>query len=162
MYEKEIKSRTPRTSFYNCLKNAAKQFYLTDKDGHFIISGYPWGVILARNTMMALPGLTLAINHREDFEEIMATAAQALRKFMTTGSLSYRIHGIDLPDIPLWCVWAIQQYAKTQGNEACRERYLDLLAEIADYVLSDSHPNLRVDPETVCSKPLALRNPYLG
>ena len=32
MYEAEIASRTPRTSFDNCLKNAAKQFYLKDGD----------------------------------------------------------------------------------------------------------------------------------
>ncbi len=159
MYEKEIQSRTPRTSFYNCLKNAAKQFHLTDKDGHFIISGYPWGIVLARNTMMALPGLTLAINHREDFEEIMATAAGALRNFMAKGEVSGRIHGIDLPDIPLWCVWAIQQYAKTQGNDAARERYLTLLAEIADYVLGDFHPNLCVDPETGLLETLGTSQP---
>ncbi len=148
MYEKEIATRTPRTSFYNCLKNAAKQFYLTDADGHFIISGYPWGVILARNTMMALPGLTLAINHREDFELIMATAAEALTRFMDTGEISDRIHGIDLPDIPLWAAWAIQQYAKTQGDDAARRLYMPLLAKMLDYILDDGHPNLRVSPET--------------
>ncbi|MGM9870789.1 MAG: glycogen debranching enzyme N-terminal domain-containing protein [Muribaculaceae bacterium] len=159
MYEWEIKSRTPRTSFYNCLKNAAKQFYLTDRDGHFIISGYPWGVILARNTMMALPGLTLAINHREDFENIMATATRALRTFMATGELDERIQGIDLPDIPLWCVWAIQQYAKTQGNDDTRRLYMQLLADIADYVLDNGHPNLRVDPETGLLETLGATHP---
>ena len=145
MYEKEIASRTPRTSFYNCLKNAAKQFYLTDSDGHFIISGYPWGIILARNTMMALPGLTLAIDHRNDFEAIMATAAAQLREFMETGQLSARIHGIDLPDVPLWCVWAIQQYAKNAGEDATRSLYMQLLAQIADYILDGGHHNLKVD-----------------
>lgn len=145
MYEKEIASRTPRTSFYNCLKNAAKQFYLTDSEGHFVISGYPWGIILARNTMMALPGLTLAIDHRNDFEEIMATAAAHLKEFMETGRLSTRIHGIDLPDVPLWCVWAIQQYAKNAGDEATRALYMPLLAQIADYILDGCHHNLKVD-----------------
>lgn len=159
MYEKEIKSRTPRTSFFNCLKNAAKQFYLTDRDGHFIISGYPWGVILARNTMMALPGLTLAIDHRDDFVEIMATASQALVRFMTTGEHSERIHGIELPDIPLWCVWAIQQFAKTQGNDEARKLYIGLLADIADYVLDNGHPNLRVDPETGLLETLGTSQP---
>ena len=32
MYEGEIATRTCRTSFFNCLKNAAKQFYLKDAD----------------------------------------------------------------------------------------------------------------------------------
>ena len=75
MYEKEIASRTCRSSFFNCLKNAAKQFYLKDNDGDFILSGYPWGTVLARNTFMSLPGTTLAIDHKDDFESIMSTAS---------------------------------------------------------------------------------------
>jgi len=145
MYEKEIVSRTPRSSFFNCLKNAAKQFYLTDKEGHFIISGYPWGIILARNTMMSLPGLTLAIDHVKDFEDIMDTAAESLKTFMEKGELSKRIHGIDLPDIPLWCIWSLQQYAKNLGEDAARKRYMNLIAEIVDYILDNGHPNLRID-----------------
>ena len=145
MYEKEIASRTPRTSFYNCLKNSAKQFYLTDKEGHFIISGYPWGTIIARNTMMSLPGLTLAINHQKDYEEIMNTFYTQYRRFMTEGELSDRIHGIDLPDIPLWMVWALQQYAKTEGEEAARNLYMDQIADVLDWIIDNGHPNLRVD-----------------
>ncbi len=145
MYEAEIASRTPRTSFYNCLKNAAKQFYLKDRDAMYVISGYPWGVILARNTFMAVPGLTLAIDHRDDYEKIMATALGALKDFMTTGERSERIQGIDLPDIPLWAVWAIQQYAKTVGQDSAGEKYMASIAEILDYILDNRHPNLQVD-----------------
>lgn len=42
MYETEIATRTCRTSFFNCLKNAVKQCYFKDKDGMFLLSGYPW------------------------------------------------------------------------------------------------------------------------
>ena len=159
MYEKEKLSRTPRSSFFNCLKNAAKQFYLTDKDGHFIISGYPFGRILARNTMMSLPGLTLAIDHRQDFEDIMATASNELKNFMHSGQLSPRIEGIDLPDIPLWCIWALQQYAKSLGTDEARNKYMGLVAEITDYVLDNKHPNLRVDEATGLVSTLGTTNP---
>lgn len=145
MYEAEIATRTPRTSFYNCLKNAAKQFYLKDRDRMYVISGYPWGVVLARNTFMAVPGLTLAIDHRADFEKIIATATDALLEFMVDGRRSERIQGIDLPDIPLWAVWALQQYAKTVGTDEARERYMDLIVSILDYLLDNRHPNLQVD-----------------
>ena len=104
MYEVEIASRTPRTSFFNCLKNSAKQFYLRRGDGMYIISGFPWGVVLARNTFMAVPGLTLAIDHRDDYEAIMATALKELLHFVDNGKTSEIIRGIDLPDIPLWAI----------------------------------------------------------
>ena len=144
MYLKEIESRTCRTSFFNCLKNAAKQFYLTEGDKMYMLSGYPWGTVLARNTFMSLPGNTLAIDHKEDFERIMATAVLALTHFMDCGEESSHIHGIDLPDIPLWAVWAAQQYAKNQGLGQAREKYMELVAHVLDYIINDGHPNLRV------------------
>lgn len=151
MYEKEIASRTCRSSFFNCLKNAAKQFYLKDKDGDFILSGYPWGTVLARNTFMSLPGTTLAIDHKDDFESIMATATAELVKFMETGELSRRIHGIDLPDIPLWAVWAIQQYAKTISMAEAHDEYMELVEKIITYILGNNHPNLQVDDNAMVS-----------
>ena len=85
LYEKELASRTRRTSFFNCLKNAAKQFYFKEGDRHYMLSGYPWGTIIARNTLMSLPGNTLAIDHRKDFEEIMDTMAHELTHYMNSG-----------------------------------------------------------------------------
>lgn len=148
MYTTEIESRTPRSSFFNCLKNSAKQYYITDGDDMYIISGFPWGTVLARNTFMALPGLTLAIDHRADYEAIMATAAKALTAFMDRGETSGRIHGIDLPDIPLWAMWAIQQYAKVMGLDEARRLYGPLASRILDYILDGGHPNLKVEPAT--------------
>ncbi len=148
MYETEIASRTPRTSFFNCLKNAAKQFYLRRGDNMYVISGYPWGVVLARNTFMSLPGLTLAIDHRDDYEAIMATALRAMQRFIDTGERSAAIAGIELPDIPLWALWAIQQYAKSAGQARARELYMEAVANLADYVLRGGHPNLFVDEST--------------
>ena len=148
MYETEIASRTPRTSFFNCLKNSAKQFYIRKGDAMYLISGFPWGIVLSRNTFMALPGLTLAIDHRADYEAIMNTALKALLRFADTGETSERIHGIDLPDIPLWAMWAIQQYAKIVGLDRARELYLQPVTSIVDYILRGGHPNLFVDADT--------------
>lgn len=147
MFEAEIPLRTPRTSFFNCLKNSAKQFYVRRGDKMFIISGFPWGKVLARNTFMSVSGLTLAIDHRADYEAIMDTALGELRTFMETGRTSADIDGIEHPDIPLWALWAIQQYGKTQGIPACAERYLPQVGELVDYILRGGHPNLYIDSE---------------
>ncbi|MBD5347174.1 MAG: 4-alpha-glucanotransferase [Bacteroides sp.] len=159
MWDKEIATRTCRTSFFNCLKNAAKQCYLKDKDGMFIISSYPWGKIRARDTFMALPGSTIAINHRDDYEAIMGTAAKALRHFMDTGELDRRIHGIDLPDVGLWAIWALQQYSKAYGVEQAVQHYLPLVAEIVNYYLDNRHPNMRVQPESGLIETLGTSTP---
>lgn len=147
LYEKEIAGRTRRTSFYNCLKNAAKQFYLKENGREYMLSGYPWGTILARNTLMSLPGNTLAINHQADFEAIMETMIHALNRYFTQGLTSSTIHGIDLPDIPLWAMWTIQQYAKSVGMDAARERYTQFVTDTLDFVADNLHPNLVVNSD---------------
>lgn len=145
MYEVEIASRTRRTSFYNCLKNSAKQFYIKDGDNMYIVNGYPWGQIRARDTFMALPGATLAIDHFDDFHAIMATIVKALNNYIDNELLDDRIHGIDLPDVSLWCIWAIQQYARSQGMDKATEEYLPLVARLLDWIIAGGHPNLVVE-----------------
>ncbi|MDE7144326.1 MAG: amylo-alpha-1,6-glucosidase, partial [Muribaculaceae bacterium] len=148
MYEAEIAVRTPRSSFYNCLKNSAKQFYIKEGDKEYMLSGYPWGKVLARNTYMSLPGNTLAIDHPQDFEAITATANRALEHFMDTGETDRRILGIDQPDIPMWALWSIQQYAKAVGMEQARERYTGFTTHALNYILDGLHPNIFVDENT--------------
>jgi len=59
--------------------------------------------------------------------------------------LSVKIYEIEHPDVPLWAVWAIQQYAKYVGRDKCIEKYGKLVKEIVTYIEDDKHPNLRLD-----------------
>ena len=38
------------------------------------------------------------------------------------------------PDVLLWAVWALQQYAMETSRENCRQMYGNLLEEIVDYI----------------------------
>lgn len=145
MYEDEIKTRTPRTSFYNCLKNSAKQFYVTNADGHYMLAGYPWFKVRARDEFIALPGCTLSNHHRPDFEAIMDTAKEAFTRWMETGEPNKHLQGIDLPDVPLWAAWAIQRYSHDTDVPTARERYGELVAQLIDFIIDGKHPNLQVD-----------------
>lgn len=145
MYEDEIKTRTPRTSFYNCLKNSAKQFYVTNDDGHYMLAGYPWFKLRARDEFIALPGCTLSNHHRPDFEAIMDTAKESFTRWMETGEPDKHLQGIDLPDVPLWAAWAIQRYSHDTDVPTARERYGELVAQLIDFIIDGKHPNLQVD-----------------
>ncbi len=151
LYENEIASRTCRTSFFNCLKNAAKQLYYKRQSHEYLLSGYPWGTILARNTFMALPGTTIAIDHRKDFEDIMETALQTVQRFMFDGHISRTIHGINEPDIIGWAIWAIQQYAKSYGVAAAAQLYAQPVAEMVNFLLTGSHPRVKVEESGLLS-----------
>lgn len=141
-YDQELATRTCRTSFYNCLKNSAKQFYLKNRTGMYIMAGYPWFNVRARDELIALPGCTLAINHREEFERIMATFTEALFKYIDNGVTDRVIHEIDLPDIPLWTIWAIQQFRRTNGNKECRDLYGNTVKRLIESIRQRKVPNL--------------------
>lgn len=151
LYTSEIATRTCRTSFYNCLKNAAKQFYLKNKKGMYIMAGYPWYNVRARDELIALPGCTLAINHEEDFKAIAETFLKALRSFLDDGLKDPTIHEIDLPDIPLWTIWALQQYRHFAGVEACRECYGEEILRLISDIVSGKVPNLHLEANGLVS-----------
>ncbi len=143
-YEDEVKSRTPRTSFYNCMKNSAKQFYLNNKNGHYIVAGYPWFKVRARDQFISLPGSTISINHPDDFKEIMETGIKAIYHFMNTGEVSKHIQYIDLPDVLLWAVWDIQMFAKKFGKDEARIKYGNFVTDVLNYIIDNKHPNMWV------------------
>ncbi|MBD5212284.1 MAG: 4-alpha-glucanotransferase [Bacteroidales bacterium] len=143
-YVNEVATRTSRTSFYNCLKNSATQFYLKDKSGMYIMAGYPWYNVRARDELIALPGCTLAIGKSEDFEKIMSTFLRALREFIRDGRTHWIIHEIDLPDIPLWVLWALGEYAASEGMEKCRKMFGDDIIFLIDAIRSGRIPNLKI------------------
>lgn len=141
-YVEELATRTNRTSFYNCLKNSAKQFYLKNDHGMYIMAGYPWYNVRSRDELIATPGCTLAIDHKEDYKEVMRTFLHALEHYLDTGEKDPVIHEIDLPDIPLWSVWAIQQYAHRVSLRECSDLYFDHVKNIVMSVTDGKVPNL--------------------
>ena len=146
IFDEEADSRTPRSSFFNCLKNSAQQFYYrpTENDA-YLLAGYPWFKVRARDLFVSIPGSSLAIDDVIRFEKLMATAIPALRRFMDSEELDPVIKEIDSPDVLLWAVWAIQQYAKSCGKEKCLNLYGDFVFDIIEYLQKNKHPNLKLD-----------------
>lgn len=143
LFDKEVSERSPRDNFFHCLVNAAHQFHnRANNDDRYILAGYPWFKSRARDTFIALPGLTLSIEEQDYFELVMKTAERGLREFMEGKPLSVKIYEIEQPDVLLWAVWAIQQYEKHVGSEKCFQMYGALLKDIVYYIIDGKHPNL--------------------
>jgi len=146
LFEEEVEERSPRDNFFHCLVNAAHQFHINDGNGdEYILAGYPWFKCRARDTFVALPGLTLAIEEESYFEAVMRTAERGLREFMDDKPLTVHIAEIDQPDVLLWAVWAVQQYGRETSKERCIEKYGQLVKDIIIYIRSNKHPNLILD-----------------
>lgn len=145
LFETEVNARTPRTSFFNCLKNSAQQVYFRPKkQDAYLLAGYPWFKVRARDLFVSAPGCTISIEDPVRFEKLMATALPALRAFMEDGAQDAVIREIEQPDVLLWAIWSIQQYAKDQGIAKAKELYGEFMDEAIDYIISQKHPNLKV------------------
>lgn len=143
IFDDEVGLRPPRDNFFHCLVNAAHQFHNRKKnDDRYILAGYPWFKCRARDQFIALPGLTLSIEEQDYFELVMKTAERGLREFMQNEPLTVEIQEIEQPDVILWCIWAIQQYAKEAGKESCLKLYGDFLRDMIAYIENGKHPNL--------------------
>jgi predicted glycogen debranching enzyme len=144
MFEKEVEERHPRDNMFHCLVNAAHQFHNKNNGERYILAGYPWFKCRARDTFIALPGLTLSIEEDNNFEIVMQTAIKGIYEFMEGKPLSVKIYEMEQPDVLLWCVWAVQQYAREVSHEKCVEKYGKLLRDIISFIFADKHPNLHM------------------
>ena len=146
-FDYEIYKRTPRSNFYNCLKNSGHQFYyVPGKDEYYLLAGYPWFKVRARDQFISLPGCTLAVEKQQDYVKVMDTAIPHLRNFMADKPSKSYLKQIEDPDVLLWVVWALQQYWR-ENKTAFTEKYADFLFEIIEYIAMGKHPNLVCNEE---------------
>jgi predicted glycogen debranching enzyme len=142
LFEKEVAERTPRDNFYHCLKNSAHQFHNKQEKRHYILAGYPWFKCRARDLFISLPGLTLSIDEQDEFEDVMETASLAINAFIKGEPSPCKIYEMEHPDILLWAIWSLQQYAKEVSRAQCNERYGALLDDMLQFILQRKHKNL--------------------
>lgn len=145
LFDEEVAERSPRDNFFHCLVNAAHQFHIrTKNDDRYLLAGYPWFKCRARDTFISLPGLTLSIEDQDYFELVMKTAERGIREFMAGKPLTGLMTEIEQPDVLLWAIWAIQQYAKEASLEKCNEMYGKLVADIVKFIEANKHNNLEL------------------
>lgn len=134
------------------LKFAASQFLARRStagapDGKTVIAGYHWFGDWGRDTMIALPGLTLATKQPEVARDILRTFAQFVDKgmipnlFAEQGGAEY-----NNVDGTLWFFQAIDRYLRaTEDTTFLREIY-PTLEGIVDWHLKGTRYGIKVDP----------------
>ena len=160
IWEEELEKRHARTDMYQCLRNAAVQFRHKENDETYLLAGYPWFKVRARDEFIAMVGCTLGIGDKEAFETLAKSVIKEFSNFVETGKTNV-IKELDSPDALLWFVWALQQYIFVEGagSEAERRNEKELgvrseelgvdekaiVLDIVNYILKGKHPNLTLD-----------------
>lgn len=116
--------------------------------GKSIIAGYPWFGDWGRDTMIALPGLTLTTGRPALARLILQTFARHLDQGMLPNAFP---EGGQAPhyntvDATLWYFEALRAYHRTTADTALIEALFPQLQEIVDWHCKGTRHGIQVDP----------------
>jgi predicted glycogen debranching enzyme len=117
-------------------------------DGRSLIAGYHWFGDWGRDTMIALPGLTLATGRPEVAKQVLLAFAQ----FVDGGMLPNNFPDAggkpeyNTVDAALWYFEAIRQYVETTEDSETLQRLFPVLHAMIDAHLNGTRYNIHVDP----------------
>lgn len=133
---------------------AADQFIVSrptpdDPDGKTVIAGYPWFGDWGRDTMISLPGLTLATGRPGVARSILRTFA----RFVSQGMLPNRFPDAgeapeyNTVDATLWYFEAIRAYYETTNDEALLRELFPILKDIVDWHVRGTRYQIHMDAD---------------
>ena len=114
-----------------------------------VIAGYHWFNDWGRDTMIALPGLTVATGRSDDAAAIL----RAFGRYVRDGLLPNNFPddgdadpGYNTADAALWYLWAVQAYVQATGDTALVDDLLPALRQIVDSYARGTRYGIGVDP----------------
>jgi predicted glycogen debranching enzyme len=134
------------------LVNAADQFPLEPSaaggESYGVIAGYPWFSVWSRDTMIALPGLTLATGRPEIARNILRHFSGHVNRGMLPNFFPEQGEDPEYNsvDAALWYVEAVRQYVEATGDLALAGELFPALAEIADAYAHGTRFGIHSDP----------------
>ena len=143
LWEQELENRHARADMFQCLRNASVQFTKNVGSGTYMLAGYPWFHVRARDEFIAMPGCTIGVGNIGAFEALASTAITEIIDFIENGKTGI-ITELDSPDAMLWFIWAVQQYfLKAQVNDL-QPDILKIVPRIVEYIIGGKHPNVQL------------------
>ncbi len=134
----------------NTLTSAADQFIVARERCKTVIAGYHWFSDWGRDTMIALPGLTLATGHPEIAKSILAEFANHVDQGMLPNRFpdAGETPEYNTVDATLWffeSVRSLLQY--THDYEFVRGNLYAVLSDIIDWHVRGTRYNIHVDDD---------------
>ena len=141
VYEASLARRTHKIDFLSCLEHSARQFIIRRPGNRTeVVAGYPWFGSFLEDTFMALPGLTLTQNHKEDCIDALDTA---VRDIESSGLLEGRSTPPTV-DAPLWLYYTLQQLEGHISQKELWERYGSVMKGILEAYRSGFYEDIRL------------------
>ena len=132
---------------------AADQFVVdrtvADNPGKTVIAGYPWFGDWGRDTMIALPGLTLATGRPEIAKPILRTFSQYLDQGMLPNLFpeAGETPEYNTVDAILWYFEAVRAYVESTQDQDLLADLFPALAEVIDWHRKGTRYNIHLDTD---------------
>jgi len=126
---------------------AADQFIVRRGEGQTVIAGYHWFGDWGRDTMIALPGLTLATRRFDVAADLLRTFA----RYVSDGLLPNRFPDVgetpeyNTVDATLWYFHALDRYLEASGDRTLARELFPVLEMIVDWHLRGTRYQIHVD-----------------
>ncbi|MEA5508226.1 amylo-alpha-1,6-glucosidase [Crocosphaera sp. UHCC 0190] len=155
-YEAALLNRCPSFSipWMQQLVLAADQFIVDrplshNPEGKTIIAGYPWFADWGRDTMIALPGLTLTTGRPDIAHHILSTFAKYLDGGMLPNVFpdDNETPQYNTVDAILWYFEAIRAYYDSTNDIALLTHLYPLLQEVIDWHRQGTRYNIHLDSD---------------
>jgi predicted glycogen debranching enzyme len=147
---KILKSAPLKDELISSLTLAAEQFIVAREEQKTVIAGYHWFSDWGRDTMIALPGLTLVTGRFDAARSILSEFA----RYVDRGMLPNRFPDAgEMPeyntvDATLWFFEAVRSYlAYTRDYDFVRASLYGVLTEIIDWHVRGTRYRIRVDAD---------------
>ena len=145
LFKDEMSKLTSHASYFNCLQNSAEQFIVKRNGKTQIIAGFPWFNRWGRDTFIALPGLTLAINKPDLCKEIMDSMLTEMQNGLFPNIGSGENASYNSVDAPLWFFRTLQMYtAFTKSDKKIWKEYGDAIKKIINAYKNGSLYNIKM------------------
>jgi len=117
-------------------------------EGKTVIAGYPWFSDWGRDTMIALPGLTLAPGRPEIARDVLLGYARLVDQGMLPNTFpdAGEPPQYNTVDATLWLFEAARKYFEATQDLGFVQELFPTLASIIDYHVRGTHYNIKVDP----------------
>src|SRR5258708_35204954 len=125
----------------------AKRALPDDPDGLTVIAGYPWFGDWGRDTMIALPGLTLPLGRPENARKILESFARYVDRGMLPNNFPDRggAPQYNTIDAALWYFEAVRQYFESTQDLELVKKLFPVLSAIVDAHVAGTRYNIKVD-----------------
>jgi predicted glycogen debranching enzyme len=144
LWDNEISQRIEKNSLLDYLTNSAVQFQKKTGNSYTLLAGYPWFKSRARDQFISLPGATLCIGDTEYFEQVMNSSIPDIEEFINVKDSVTELKELEVPDVLLWFVWAVQQYSVYTSEKQAAEKYGNIVVDVVKFLHSNKHKNLHV------------------